>query len=268
MKSRDMQDVVLLKLQAGQSPSQISKDLCNAISERTVREWKSRYLKTDEIHLKKPPGLVRTVRTKNTIAKVKKTFQRKARQSVHKMACQLGISERSLRRIVKEDLGLHAYRITIQPKLTDAHKQARITFAYWVRRSLTKAFIRKILFSDEKYFTVDGIFNRQNDRVYAASRSATDEIGGVHLKAKYPTEIMVWLGACHEGVTKPIIFEPNETLTQVNYINDVLPLALSEGIRLIGNTFIFQQDNARPHAARSSQTWCAQHLPDFLDSKR
>lgn len=139
-----MQDVVLLKLQAGQSPSQISKDLCNAISERTLREWKSRYLKTGEIHLKKPPGLVGTVRTKNTITKVKKTFQRKARQSVHKMPCQLGISERSVGRTVKEDLGLHAYRITVQPKLTDAHKQARITFAYWVRRSLPKASIRKI----------------------------------------------------------------------------------------------------------------------------
>ena len=253
MKSKDIQNIVLLKLQAGKSPSEISKDLCNVVSERTVREWKSRYLKTGEIHLKKPPVLIRTVRTKNIIVKVKKTFQRKARQSVHKMARQLGISERSLRRIVKEDLGLHGYRITIQPKLTDAQKQARITFGYWVRRSLTKASIRKILFSDEKYFTVDGIFNRQNDRVYAASRTAADESGGVHLKTKYPAQLMVWLGACHKGLTKPIIFEPNETLTQVNYINDVLPLALSEGKRLIGNTFIYQQVNARPHAARSSQ---------------
>jgi uncharacterized radical SAM superfamily Fe-S cluster-containing enzyme len=128
MKSKDIQNVVLLKLQAGQAPSQISEDLSNIVSERTVRVWKSMYLKTGKIHLKKPPGLVRTVRTKNVIVKVKKRFQRKARQRVRKMACQLGISERSLGRIVKEDLGLHAYRITIQPKLTDAHKQARITF--------------------------------------------------------------------------------------------------------------------------------------------
>lgn len=268
MKSKDIQNVVLLKLQAGKSPSEISKDLCNVVSERTVRNWKSMYLKTGKIDLKKPPGLVRTVRTKNIIKKVQKRFQRKARQSVRKMACQLGISRQSLGRIVKEDLGLYPYRITIQPKLTDAHKQARITFANWVRRSLTKDSIRKILFSDEKYFTVDGIFNRQNDRVYAASRAAADECGGTYAKAKYPAQIMVWLGASYAGVTKPIIFKPSETLTQYNYIDEVLPLALSEGKRLIGNKFIFQQDNARPHAARNSQAWCSQHFSDFIDSKR
>ena len=129
------------------------------------------------------------------------------------MARQLQISERSSGRIVKEDLGLYAYRITVQPKLTDAQKQSRIRFAYWVRRSLTKASIRKIMFTDEKYFTVDGIFNRQNDRVYAPSRAAADESGGVYIKAKYPGQIMVWLGACYTGLTKAIIFEPHETLT-------------------------------------------------------
>ncbi|CAF1126906.1 unnamed protein product [Didymodactylos carnosus] len=139
-------------------------------------------------------------------------------------------------RIVKEDLGLRAYHITIEPKLTDAHKQARIAFAYWIRRSLTKASIQKILFTDEKYFTVDGIFNRHNDRVYAATRAEADERGGVHQKSKYPAQIMGWLEACYAGVTKPIVFEPFERLTQYNYIDDVLPLALSEGKRLIGHT--------------------------------
>jgi hypothetical protein len=73
--------------------------------------------------------------------------------------------------------------------------------------------------------------------VYAPSRAAADESGGVYTKAKYPGQIMVWLGACYTGLTKAIIFEPHETLTQDNYINDVLPLALSEGKRLIGDIF-------------------------------
>ena len=93
MKSKDIQNVVLLKLQEGKSPSQISKDLSNVVSERTVRNWKSMYLKTGKIDLKKPPGLVRTVRTKNVIMKVKKHYERNARQSVRKMALKLGISE-------------------------------------------------------------------------------------------------------------------------------------------------------------------------------
>ena len=48
----------------------------------------------------------------------------------------------------------------------------------------------------------------------------------------------------------------------------MLPLALSESERLIGNEFIFQQDNARLHAARDCQGWCAGHFPHFIDFKR
>ena len=128
MKSRDIQKVVLLKLKDGKSPAEISKDLYGVVSERTVRNWKSMYLKTGKIELKKPPGPIRTVRTKNVISKVKKRFQRKARQRVRKMARDLGISKTSLVRIVTEDLGLHAYRVNVQPKLTDAQKKLRAIF--------------------------------------------------------------------------------------------------------------------------------------------
>ncbi len=104
-----------------------------------------------------------------------------------------------MQRIVKE-LHLHAYHITIQQELTDDHKKRRVTFAYWARRTLRKNDIKRILFSDEKYFTIDGIFNRQNDRIHAPSREMANENGGVHLKSKYPDQLMVWLGACGQGL--------------------------------------------------------------------
>ena len=99
--------------------------------------------------------------------------------------------------------------------------------------------------------------------MYAASRAAADKSDGVYVKTKFPEQIMMQL-----GVAKPLVFEPSETLTQYNYIDDVLPLALSEGERLIGNKFIFPQDNASPHAVLDSQAWCAGHFPHFIDSKR
>ena len=106
-------------------------------------------------------------------------------------------------------------------------KNKRITFAYWVRRTLTKADIQKILFSDEKYFTLNGIFNRQNDTIFAASGDEADEAKVTHEKTKFPGKLMVWLGVCHKGLTKPIIFNKNETLKKENYVENVLPLALS-----------------------------------------
>ena len=82
-----------------------------------------------------------------------------------------------------------------------------------MRKSLKKEDRDKILFSDEKYFSVEGVFNRQNERVYATSRLEADKKGGIKEKSKYPKRIMVWLGASKTGLTSPIIFAPGETLS-------------------------------------------------------
>ena len=39
-----------------------------------------------------------------------------------------------------------------------------------------------ILFSDENYLDIDGVYNSQNDRVWAISRADADEKGGVKQK--------------------------------------------------------------------------------------
>ncbi len=40
--------------------------------------------------------------------------------------------------VIKEDLHLRAYRITTEPRLTNDHKKSRVSFAYWVQKSLRK----------------------------------------------------------------------------------------------------------------------------------
>jgi len=105
-------------------------------------------------------------------------FTYKRRRSARQLAKSLRISERTMRRIIPEDLHLHAYHITIQSNFPDDHKQRRIPFACWVWNSVRKKDHGQILFTDEKYFGLDGIFNRQNDRVYAPSRQEADEHEG------------------------------------------------------------------------------------------
>ncbi|CAF4957938.1 unnamed protein product, partial [Rotaria socialis] len=79
---------------------------------------------------------------------------------------------------------------------------------------------------------------------------------------------MVWLGACKEGLTTPIIFKPGETLTHKNYIDIVLPHALAEGQRLLGEDFIYQQDNATPHTHKDSLTWIRNNFSRFIDETK
>ncbi|CAF2039511.1 unnamed protein product [Rotaria magnacalcarata] len=78
---------------------------------------------------------------------------------------------------------------------------------------------------------------------------------------------MMWLGACAEDLTTPVILE-NGTKDAEVYINEVLPIALECGDRMLGSDWTYQQDDARPHTHRLTQEWCAENFPDFISKER
>ncbi|CAF5059708.1 unnamed protein product, partial [Rotaria socialis] len=45
-------------------------------------------------------------------------------------------------------------------------------------------------------FDIDGVYNSQNDRIWAVNRSEADIKGGTRQKHKFPQKVMVWLGVC------------------------------------------------------------------------
>ena len=80
----------------------------------------------------------------------------------------------------------------------------------------------KLLFSDEKLFNIDGIYNSQNDRIWMVNRAEANIKGGTRQIRKFPQRVMVWLGACSKGLSLLVIFE-NGTVDHNHYINEVLP---------------------------------------------
>ncbi|CAF1280271.1 unnamed protein product [Rotaria sp. Silwood1] len=268
MKSKDLRQTVVRMTNDGLSAREIAKQLRMVDTDHTIRRWQHLYKTTGTIDLNTPVGRPRIVRTKHLMNKVKHRFNYKRRRSARQLAKSLGISKGIIGRIIREDLHLHAYHVTTQPNLKDDYKQPRISFAYCVNKSLRKKDRGQILFTDEKYFGLDGILNRQNDRVYAASRQEADEHGGTRPVSKFPKRILVWLGASRNGLTTPIIFKPGETLKHINYIKVVLPHALAEGRRLLGDDFIYQQDNATPHTHKKSITWIKKNFKRFIDAKK
>ena len=61
--------------------------------------------------------------------KIKHRLERLKSVSSRKTARQLGISSLSVRRILRNDLGLRAYKIQNEPLLTNEHKDKRVKFA-------------------------------------------------------------------------------------------------------------------------------------------
>ena len=150
------------------------------------------------------PGIVRTP---GAIKQVKARADTKGRVSVQKLARELHISHTSIDRILKEDLKYCAYKKIFQPFLTNAHKAERKAFANWISTNFRKKQTMKILFSDEKIFYINGVYNLQKDRVRAPSRSEASERDGVVEERKFLQKAMVWLNACSKGISPLVIFE-------------------------------------------------------------
>ncbi len=184
------------------------------------------------------------------------------------MARELNISRTSVQRIIRNDLGLWAYKKRIEPLLTDAQKAKRIKFSNWVRNNFRKEQTLKILFSDEKLFDLNGMYKAQNDRIWAVNRDEADKNGGIKQKKRFSQKVMVWLGACSKSVTPLIIILDKDTVDHDRYIKEVLPVALKYGNKIFGDDWTFQQDGATPHTHYFTQQWCHDNLPAFIDKDR
>ena len=126
---------------------------------------------------------------------------------------------------MKNDLGLRSYKVVIEPLLSDDQKVRWKKFANWLRTNFRKEDAMRILFSDEKFFDIDGVYNSQNDRVRAVDRGGAGKKDGIKKREKFPQKVMFWLGACSKGITPLVILDEGTTAHTV-YIKKTLPAAL------------------------------------------
>ena len=264
MKSKDLQNLVLSKYEYGDDAMKIFHDLRGVISRKTIFNWCKMIRETGSISMTTSSGRPRTIRTKTMVQKIKSRLKRKKRVSSRKLAQELDISRTSVRRVLNDDLGLRPYKIRIVPHITDAQKSKRKKFANWIRTNFKKEDTLKILFSDEKMFDIDGVYNAQNDRVWAVNRSEADKNGGKKQKRKFPQKVMVWLGVCSKGVT-PLVILDKGTINHERYIEEVLPVALKYGNKVFGDDWTYQQDGATSHTHKLTQQWCEDKFSSFLD---
>ncbi len=113
MKSEDLQKVVFRKYEDGDGPAKIFRDLIGSLGLTTIKRWCKMIRDTGSIQLSTPSAGPRLARTSKTIQKVKHKLDQKKMVSVRRVAKEYGISKSSAHRLLTEDLGLHAYKMTI-----------------------------------------------------------------------------------------------------------------------------------------------------------
>lgn len=178
------------------------------------------------------------------------------------------VSPKTMSRILKKDLGLGAYKRYTRHLLTDKLKEIRRTRSKTLLKIFGKKLYRKILFTDEKIFTVEASFNKQNDRVYArSSKDACDKIPCVQ-RGHHPASVMVWWGVSWDGATDIHFCEVGVKTSAAVYQEMLEKVVKPLNPSLFKNKpWIFQQDSAPAHKAKTTQRWLEDNLPRFIKAE-
>ena len=152
--------------------------------------------------------------------------------------------------VIQSQDWLKYVKLNHKPPLTEAHKAARLTLARNCLHPDHKW--SKVIFSDEKKFNLDGPDGwakywrdlRTEPEIFSKRR-----FGGGSL--------MVWAGFSSRGTTAIAFIDG--TVNSLKY-QEILKQYLLPSINaIVGQDWVFQQDNATPHTSKSTKAWFAEH---------
>lgn len=222
------------------------------------------------IERKAGSGRPRTARTARNIKAVEEMICSQEHQpgtgkSTRHVSRELQISQASVRRIAKKDLGLKSFKRIAVQVLTDATKAKRLSRCKALLRRLTAAKCKRIFFTDEKVFYLDPPVCSQNKRLWSAGRKK--DICPERLllqRAKFSQHVMVSAGICYSGKGRLHFVAEKVKVNAEYYTKSLLPDLLNDCHTLLDNEFIFQQDGAPAHTAHQTQQLLHTKCPAFI----
>lgn len=179
-------------------------------------------------------------------------------QSTREMSRAVGISESSVRRILKLHK-FHPYKLHIVQELSDDDFDRRVEFCETFAQKIAgdPNLPLRICFSDEATFFLNGNVNKHNCRYW--SQENPHEFREAHTQK--PQKVNVWAGILANKIVGPFFIEGN--FTGEKYL-DLLRRSIKPAIAQIIETEVddhgeplltednvmYQQDGAPPHYAR------------------
>ncbi|KAI2649523.1 Transposable element Tcb2 transposase [Labeo rohita] len=166
-------------------------------------------------------------------------------------AKEAGCSQSAVSKHVNRKLSSLLNHRQRQRRLTWAKEQKKWTVAQW----------SKVLFSDESKFCIS--FGNQGPRVWRKGEEAHSP-SCLKFNVKFPQSVMIWVAVSSAGVG-PLCFLKTKVTAPV-YQEILEHVMLPSADQLFKDAdFIFQQDLAAAHTAKSSKSWLNDHGVGVLD---
>ena len=186
--------------------------------------------------------------------RVDEHFQANPRSSLRKSSQTLGIPRETVRRLLKKKLKLKPYKFQRLHKLKASDPGKRVAFAR-LMKDLDEDTTKRIFFSDESTFCLNGKVNTQNARIWGTERPNE---ASYELERNSP-KLNVFCAMNGSEVIGPYFFS-RDTVNGDDYVNMLrnwLVPRLSDS-----ETAIFQQDGAPPHWSLNTRGFLNETFPN------
>ena len=133
---------------------------------------------------------------------IQERIRRNPRRSMRQMAKSTDMSPRAMRQLVHEDLKMSFFTIQKRQILLAGVKQKRLERSKVVLKEFRSGMAGEIVWSDEKFFTVEFAHNQRNDRIIGRNVKEIPYNQKTVYKTMRPASIMVWA-----AVSKMVCFK-------------------------------------------------------------
>jgi predicted transcriptional regulator len=198
--------------------------------------------------------------------------------SQREIAKELNISQSSVSRQLRLS-NLKCYRRVRCNKLTAIHREGRMLKASaLIERFEQNDEWQQIWFSDEASFNLSPPLNSQNERIYREVLVKTDipceqllvegdrqqpsvtVYGAVSWKGKTQLRFLEGFAEGQENIAPSR--RKKKTINQIVYCTEMCPAMFRDINEIMnGETWVWQQDGAKPHTAKSTVAWLQDNVP-------
>ena len=190
----------------------LARDGCEAPSERTIRDTFTRFKETGSVLDRKRSGRPSNEEEREEV--IEQLLEENSHTSIRKLSNETGFSYGSVQQTLKVGLKKFPYKLQVHQGLSEEDCASRVQMCNDLLLLMDEddEFLKRIIFSDEATFNINGLVNRHNCRIWGSS-APTETMQRVQGGPK----VTVWIGISFDKIYGPYFFEDN--VSSANYLD-------------------------------------------------